>query len=126
MKNCDQNCGSCGNCADCGGCGGSLSLTEVELALLQSFAQCPFLPVARKAEDMTPIYLEDTTYTPEQYSLALQLLERKELVDLDYFQPLKGADMSAYQGYGVHGSAALTARGQRVLEILQLQGIEQE
>ena len=126
MKNCDQNCGSCSNCANCGGCGASLSLTEVELALLQSLAQCPFLPVARKVQDMIPVYLEESAYTPEQYSLALQLLERKELVDLDYQKPLKGADMSAYALYPVHGSAALTARGQRVLEILQLQGIAQE
>ena len=126
MKNCDQNCGSCGNCAGCGGCGNTLSLTDAELALLQSFAQCPFLPVARKADDMTPIYLEEQKYSQQAYSLALQLLERKELVDLDYGSPLKGADMSRYAGFPVHGSAALTARGQRVLEILQLQGIEQE
>ena len=126
MKNCDQNCGSCGNCAGCGGCGNALSLTETELKLLQSFAQCPFLPVARKADDLTPVYLEEQEYPSQEYSLAFRLLERKELIDLDYRTPLKGADMSAYAGYPVHGSAALTARGQRVLEILQLQGIEQE
>jgi hypothetical protein len=37
--------------------------------------------------------------------------------------PLKGFDMAAYKGYPVHGSFALTERGQTVLEMLERQGI---
>ena len=33
--------------------------------------------------------------------------------------------MSAYTGYPVHGSIALTARGQTVLDMLEIQGIEE-
>lgn len=112
-----------GNCGACGGCGKALELTQGELDLLYSLAQIPFLPVARKADDMTPIYLEDTAYSSEQYSLILQVLEKKGLVELDYDHPLKGCDMAAYTGYPVHGTLALTARGQTVVELLDRQGI---
>ena len=117
MENCN------GNCSGCTGCAKQLSLTEGELHILKSLGQIPFLPVARKADDMTPIYLEDSEYSQEDYSLILQVLEKKNLISIDY-DPLPGADMSAYKGYPVHGSMALTARGQTVVELLDLQGIE--
>lgn len=112
-----------GNCGACQGCGKALELTQAELDLLNTLAQIPFLPVARKQDDMTPVYLEDTAYSRESYSLILQVLEKKGLVDLDYSTPLKGFDMSAYQGYPVHGTVALTARGQTVVDLLDRQGI---
>ena len=112
-----------GNCAACSGCGKALELTQGELDLLNVLAQIPFLPVARKADDMTPVYLEDTAYSREDYSLILQVLEKKGLIDLDYGAPLKGFDMTAYRGYPVHGTMALTARGQTVVELLDKQGI---
>ena len=114
-----------GNCANCGGCGSLLALTDGEIGFLQKLGQIPFLPVARKAGDMIPIYLEDTDYPREEYSLILQVLEKKGLVSIDYDAPLAGADMSAYKGYPVHGSMALTARGQTVVELLERQGIEE-
>ena len=115
--------GCSGDCGNCGGCARELALTEPELALLQRLGQFAFLPVARRPEDMTPVYLEDTQYTREQYTLALQLLEKKQLISIDYDRPLPGADMSGYQGLPVHGSFALTARGQSVLDTLDIQGI---
>ena len=118
MANCNGNCGGCTGCAK------QLSLTEGELHILESLGQIPFLPIARKADDMTPIYLEDESYTKEEYSLILQVLEKKGLISLEY-DPLTGADMSAYKGYPVHGSMALTARGQMVVELLERQGIEE-
>lgn len=118
MSHCDHNCGSCGGCA------ATLELTQGELDLLNELAQIPFLPVARRADDMTPVYLEDTEYSREEYSLILQCLEKKGLIDLDYRAPLAGFDMSAYAGFPVHGSMALTARGQTVVEMLEFQGIE--
>ena len=113
-----------GNCGACQGCGKALELTDKELDLLNTLAQIPFLPVARKADDMTPIYLEDTAYSQEEYSLILQVLEKKGLIDLDYGAPLKGFDMTAYTGYPVHGTMALTARGQAVIELIDKQGIQ--
>jgi hypothetical protein len=112
-----------GNCSACSGCGKALELTQGELDLLNTLAQIPFLPVARKADDMTPLYLEDTAYSQEEYSLILQVLEKKGLIDLDYGSPLKGFDMAAYQGYPVHGTMALTGKGQTVVELLDKQGI---
>ena len=113
-----------GNCGSCGGCARELVLTEQELAMLEQLGQIPFLPVARRADDMTPVYLEDEDYSQEEYSLILQVLEKKMLISIDYDAPLKGTDMSAYRGYPVHGSIALTARGIGVVELLQMQGAE--
>ena len=113
-----------GNCGGCKGCAKQLMLTEGELHILNSLGQIPFLPVARKADDMTPIYLEDACYSKEEYSLILQVLEKKGLISIEY-DPLPGADMSAYKGYPVHGSMALTARGQTVVELLERQGIKE-
>lgn len=114
-----------GNCGSCGGCAKELTLTQQEVTLLRKLGQIPFLPVARKADGMTPVYLEDNDYTREEYSLILQLLEKKGLITIDYDAPLRGMDMAAYAGYPVHGSFALTARGQSVLEMLEIQGITQ-
>ena len=118
MRNC-ENCGG-----GCGGCAKALELHPMEIQLLRSFGQCPFLPVARRTDDMTPVYLEEQDYSPEEYSLILQCLEKKGLIRIDYDAPLKGADMRAYSAYPIHGSMALTKRGQQALEILDTQGAE--
>ena len=119
-----MSCKNCsGNCAACSGCAGALELTEGELYLLRCLGQYPFLPVARKVSDMTPVYLEDDAYSREDYSLILQCLEKKALISIDYDAPLPGADMSAYAGFPVHGSMGLTGRGYTVLEMLENQGI---
>lgn len=115
-----------GNCGKCGGCAKTLLLSPGEISLLQVLGQIPFLPVARKASDMTPVYLEDTRYSKEEYSLILQVLEQKSLIVLDYDKPLTGADMGAYAGYPVQGSMALTQRGQMVLDMLEKQGVQDD
>ena len=112
------------NCASCGGCAATLELTDGEIGILRNLGQFSFLPVARRADDMIPVYLEDDRCSREEYSLILQCLEKKGLIDIDYRGPLVGADMSAYKGLPVHGSFALTARGQTVVEMLEVQGIE--
>lgn len=120
-----SNCNSCASCGSCGGgCGGerSLSLTQPEVDMLLSFAQTPFLPVARKASEETPIYLEEGD--PILYSAVIICLEKKGLIDIDYHQPLSGFDYSAYAAYGLKGSMALTARGQDVLDTIDLQGVQ--
>ena len=119
-----ETCNGC--CGSCGGCAKEICLCREEMDFLLVLGQIPFLPVARKAQDMTPIYLEDTQYSTEQYSVILQLLEKKGLIDLDYSKPLSGFDMHAYEAYPVHGSIALTARGQAVLDMLDMQGFTPE
>ena len=121
MKNC-ASCGGCSNCGGCSGCGGALELTEAEIEFLRAFAQCPFLPVARKASTESPVYLEggDTA----ENALILQCLEKKYLIDIDYHITLKGFDYAAYAAYPLHGSMALTERGQQVLELLDVQGLD--
>ena len=54
--------GCSGNCSSCGGCAKQLTLTQEEIDFLKELGQIPFLPVARKADDMTPVYLEDTLH----------------------------------------------------------------
>ena len=115
----------CGGCAGkCDGCGKQLELSLQEIAFLEKLAQIPFLPVARRTDDMVPVFLEDEDYSREEYSLILQVLEKKMLISIDYDAPLKGTDMSAYNAFPVHGSIALTERGIGVLELLQMQGVQ--
>ena len=111
-----------GNCAACSGCARELELTSREIDFLDNLAQYAFLPVARTMGDLTPVYLEEGDR--EEMSLLLQCLEKKGLISLDYDTPLKGFDMSAYRNYPIHGSMALTERGQKVLELMEYQGIQ--
>ena len=112
MANCN------GNCSGCSGCAGTLELTEVELGVLEELAEIPFLPVARDMGEETPVRPGEES---EEMSLALLCLEKKGLISLDYDQPLRGCD---YGACPIRGSFALTERGQRVLELLEIQGAD--
>ena len=76
------------NCKSCGGCGKDLTMTPQEIQVLYKFAQFPFLPVARRIDDTSPVFLEDNDYAPEQYSLILGLLERKGLITISAYTHL--------------------------------------
>ena len=115
-----SGCGNC--CGNCGGCG-EMILAGGEVEMLRKLAQIPFLPVARRADTMDPMYFEDSEHTAEEYSLILQCLEKRGLISIDYDMPLKGAYNDAYAPYPVRGSFALTAKGQETVDILELQGI---
>ena len=117
--------GDCKNCAGgCGGCSRELTLTEGEIGMLRELGQIPFLPVGRRIDDATPIYLESGAYSQEEYGLILQLLEKKGLITLDFDRPLKGGDNSRYAGIPIVGSMALTARGLRVQQLMDVQGVD--
>ena len=116
--------GCSGNCGTCSGCARELVLTGKEIDFLNILAQYAFLPVARTMGDLTPIYLEEGDR--EEMSLLLQCLEKKGLISLDYDKPLAGFDESAYAAYPIRGSMALTERGQKVLELMEYQGIGTE
>ena len=64
-----------------------------------------------------------TDTSEEQVKAQIEEMEKKGLIRMDYDAPLKGADMSAYAGFPVHGSISLTQRGYTVLELLETQGI---
>lgn len=116
--------GCSGNCGQCGGCAKELVLTRREIELLEQLGQIPFLPIARKACNMDAVYLE--AQAEDLWTPVLACLEKKGLIDVDYRAPLAGFDYSSYSAYPVHGSMALTARGQQVLELLELQGTTEE
>lgn len=118
-----SNCSSCSG--GCGGCARELTLTEAEIEMLQTLAQFPFLPIARTAADPSPIYLEENARPGEEYTAILLLLEKKGLISLDFDLPIKNCDTTRYAAYPIVGSMALTARGQSVLELLEVQGITQ-
>ena len=113
-----------GNCSACSGCARELVLTEKEMDFLHVLGQYAFLPVARTMGDLTPVYLEEGDR--EEMSLLLQCLEKKGLISLDYDKPLRRFDESAYADFPIRGSMALTERGQKVLELMELQGFETE
>lgn len=121
-----ENCSGCSGCASgggCSGCGGTLTLTAGERDFLMELAQIPFLPVARKASEETPVYLEAGEENREAFAALLLALERKGLVSLDYDIPMKRYP-AGYEAYPVRGSISLTNRGQQVLELLDIQGID--
>ena len=114
----------CKNCSGgCGGCAKVLELTKGEMDLLQELAIYAFLPVARRADDMTPFYPEGKEYTSEEYSAILMHLERKGLICIDYGAPIGTYPAELYCAWPVHGSMALTQRGQEVVETLNITGI---
>ena len=113
-----------GNCTSCSGCARELVLTQQEIDFLHTLGQIPFLPVARKMEDLTPVYLEEGDR--EEMSLLLQTLEKKGLISLDFDKPLRLFDDAAYAAYPIRGSMALTERGQKTLELLEYQGFREE
>ena len=119
-----EHCNHCGGCGKCSGCDRSLLLSQQELDLLRTFAQFPFLPVARKASGTDPICLE--LGDPAMAGPVIACLEKKGLIDIDYHLPLKSFDYQAYSTYPLHGSMALTLRGQEVLDTMDLQGILEE
>ena len=117
-KTCNSGCRG-----DCGGCAKVLELTEGEVHFLQELGMYAFLPVARRADDMTPFYPEGEGFTLEEYSAILMHLERKGLVSMDYGAPVGNYPAELYAPWPVHGSVALTQRGQEVVETLQITGI---
>lgn len=124
MRDCGHtHCGACCG-GSCGGCCGALELTGPELALLRRFAQLPFLPVARREEAGLPVCLEDGPEAAEASGAAILGLRQKQLIQLDYDIPLSNFTYSDYGQYPCRGSMALTARGQAVLDLLEIRGIE--
>ncbi len=73
-----------------------------------------------------PVYLEDNAWTVEDYGRAILALDLKGLVRLDTDMPLRGFDYAAYERCPLHGSFALTAKGQEVVDMIQIQGFCQE
>lgn len=117
--------GSCGGCQkSCSGCSPALYLTEEELTLLRLFGEVPFLPVARRPDGEMPVCLEEGAGEQETVSKVIVALDRKGLIDLDYNLPLQNFDYSPYAAWSRQGSMALTARGQEVLDVLDIQGVE--
>ena len=123
---CGENSCSGGSCGSCGSCGGrEIWVTPGEVELLNRFAQLAFLPVARRWDSEEPMYLEDGAEKAAANGELLKALCIKGLISIDYDMPLSGFDYSAYEGYPCRGSMALTAEGQRAIELLEIQGVEE-
>ena len=60
---------------------------------------------------------------PKDASLALELLEKKAPVEINHDKPIGNFDYRGYEGLPVKGSVGLTQRGQQVLELLEIQGL---
>ena len=123
----ESSCGNgcCGSCGSCGSGGRELWVTPGEIELLERFAQFAFLPVARKWDSEVPVYLEDGAEKAVLWGDLLTAMQFKGLISIDYDQPLSGFDYAGYEAYPCRGSMALTAEGQRAIEILEIQGAEE-
>ena len=131
MSNTNGGCGGCGgcggSCGSCGGCGGcgtnELILSPKEVELLMRFGEIPFYPVVRSLRTDTAVIL-DEALSGSEYADALKTLELRGLVSVDCRIPLSGCDYSGYGPEYDHGSAALTAAGQRITEQIEILGVE--
>ena len=121
MSGCDT-CSGCSGCAAGGSCGRALTLTSGKRDFLMELAQVPFLPLARKASEESPVYLEAGEENRDAYAPLLLSLARKGLISLDYDIPMKRYP-AGYEAYPILGSISLTNRGQQVLDLLDIQGI---
>ena len=56
MSGCKGGCGGC--CGSCGSCGGNgaMVMAPEEIEMLRLLGQIPFLPVARRADSVDPVY----------------------------------------------------------------------
>ena len=110
---------ACGGCAGCGGCpgAGTLYLTEAEVDLLRRFGEIPFWPLVRRAGAEDPECPEEGMGGP-----GLRGLSSKGLIRLDEDLPLTNYDYGDAPSGAHRGSCALTAAGQRALELLEIQG----
>lgn len=113
------------NCLHCKGCSvRDLSMTEEEIKVLSYFAEIPFLPVARKTDSEMPCFFEKQDYSLDLYGSILLCLEKKRLISIDYDKPIPGWGSGDQKEYPIIGSMALTNRGQSVLDILSVSGIQ--
>ena len=115
-----ENCQACSHGTGCSGCQQNTALNPLESALLDVFSEMPFLPVAIDRQSGRML-LTDPELEPNAAGLALRMLQRRGLVRVDADLSLPNADYSGYEGW-THGSAALTARGQELLDAMKYQG----
>lgn len=97
-------------------------LSPLELSLLQLFSVYPFLPAARDKDGM-PVYFPDASSdmfatSADDISACLYALEAKQIISVDEDIPIAGYDYSIYHDFPLHGSMALTAFGQDILDSL--------
>ena len=117
----------CGRCCtgigqSCAGCAGPIPLTPEERDFLLMFAATPFLPVGEEQGSGRPVYLADDGSSVEKTSEIITALAQKQLLQIDYDMPLLNYDYGAYQDLAAHGSMALTALGQQVIDDLEMWG----
>lgn len=112
-----ENCHACDRCAGCAGCQQNAALNPLEYALLDVFSVTPFLPVAIDRQSGQALLL-DPELEKAAASLALRLLQRRGYVQVSSDLPLQNASYHGYEDWK-HGSVALTARGQDMLDRLE-------
>ena len=120
-----DHCGKCcaGGCTGCAG--GVLQLSREEYGFLLGFAQLPFLPAAAKQSSGPPVCIAGTGGEAVSPKTIASLVERG-LIRVDYDIPLLNFDYGEYRDYPLHGSMALTAFGQEIIELMEIQGVEVE
>ena len=120
----------CGKCCggSCSGCG-SLELTQAEADFLLTFAELPFQPVVGKDVSDCHVYafpacMSEESPKPDVRPEVISALAGKGLIEADYDIPLRNYDYQGFEDYPLHGSMALTIRGQQVLDQLYSLGFE--
>lgn len=101
----------CGGGCGCGGHQSSeIQISEEEIEVLRQLAQTPYLPLTRfilrssqsdhlESVALAPVYLKnrtDSMETVKHMGAVLKALESKELITLDYEEPLENGNYDDY------------------------------
>lgn len=98
-------------------------MTPAEIAILKRLAEFPFLPLVKKYHTGDQFMPVPDFISPE-YKMALLALSSKGLISMDADFPLSNFDYAEYSKEYECGSIALTGRGQAVIDIIEVQGMD--
>lgn len=98
-------------------------MTPAEIAILKRLAETPFLPLVKKnhtGDQFMPV----SEFISPEYRIALLALNNKGLISMDADFPLSNFDYSEYLKQYKCGSIALTGKGQAVIDVIEVQGMD--
>lgn len=115
---------SCGGGCGCGGHQSSeIQISEEEIDVLKQLSQTPYLPLTRfilqssqsdhlESVALAPVYLnsrDDSMETVKHMGTVLKALESKELISLDYEEPLENGNYDDYMNSSIYAYFKETA-----------------
>ncbi|MBR1759450.1 MAG: hypothetical protein IJ744_12125 [Lachnospiraceae bacterium] len=110
---------SCENCTGCAVEDSEVILAPDEVLILMQLSQTPWLPLGAKKAQLVFRELKDS-----DGALYVKSLENKGVISVSLQEPLKGFSYKNYEDCDQLGSIGLTEYGMRLLDALDIRGVE--